>query len=111
MLISYSYYEKDSGQKENFEFFISAGMGVRGSAVQLPAGTDFSIVVSGDKCTPCSTLSPLVHESTPHQGGILALWEGHRLTVMHRPNAGMDFGAHNVRDASAYKPDSAAHQS
>ena len=97
VLVSYSYYEKDISQKENFEYFISAGMGVRKTGSQLPGETDFSIVVSGDRCTPCSALTALVQVRQPHQAGILALWEGYGLTVMHKPNAGMDFGAHNVR--------------
>ena len=96
VLVSYSYYEKDIGQKENFEFFILAGMGVRETGAHLPAATDFSIVVSGDRCTPCSALHALVQEQVPHQGEMIALWEGYRLTVIHKPNAGMDFGAHNV---------------
>ena len=72
-------------------------MGVRGTGVQLPVATDFSLVVSGKWCTPCSALGFLVRERIPHQGGLTALWVGERLTVMHKANAGMDFGAHNVR--------------
>ena len=97
MLVSYSYYEKDNGQKENFDFFILAGIGVHGTAAELPLATDFSIVVSGDRCTPCSALDALVQERRPHQGTMLALWEGHRLSIIHKSNAGMDFAAHNVR--------------
>lgn len=46
-------------QKENFEFFITVGMGL-GNRVEVPTNTDFVVVVNGKVCRPCSRLYPLL---------------------------------------------------
>ena len=96
MLVSYSYYEKDEGQKENLEYFILEGVGINGEQVSMPAATDFSIVVNGAHCSPCSALHLRALDVT--LVGIHAAWGNQRITVLHRmQNSGMDIAAHNVR--------------
>jgi hypothetical protein len=46
-------------QKANFDFFILAAMGV-GSTAGVDDGADYHIVVSGDLCTPCQALQPVL---------------------------------------------------
>ena len=97
-LVSYSYYEKDDGQKENLDFFILRGMGISEQGAMLPQATDFSIVVSGEHCAPCHSFNSLVREHEVAVEGVAAAWSSQRLTVLHRSvNMGMDFAAHNVR--------------
>ena len=98
MLISYSYYEKDGGQRDNFDFFLLTGMGIGKQGARLPLATDFSIVVSGHHCAPCSSFNKLVRPQEVHIDGVAAAWSSQRLTILHRSiNLGMDFSAHNVR--------------
>ncbi len=59
VLVSYSYYEKDQIQKSNMEFFMAVGMGLF-SQLPAPAATDFVIVISGGKCTPCKAIMPML---------------------------------------------------
>ena len=56
ILTSYSYFEKDSIQLANFQFFISVGMGVS-STYRSPSNTHFVVIVNGPQCTPCKSLS------------------------------------------------------
>lgn len=98
VLVSYSYFEKNEGQRENFEFFIMAGMGIRATGVSLPAATDFSVVVSGELCTPCSALRAGITAMDVPIAGIASAYGSPRLIILHRQgNLGMDFAAHNVR--------------
>ena len=69
VLVSYSYFEKDEGQKENLEYFILEGLGINGMRTRLPAATDFSIVVNGDECSPCAALSSSRHCAQHISGG------------------------------------------
>ena len=104
VLVSYSYYEKDVGQRENFRFFISAGMGIRANGHDMPIATDFSIVISGAYCAPCDLFRGLVQEQRCLIEGATALWENSRVAVLHRiENEGMDFAAHNVRPHSSMR--------
>ena len=97
MLVSYSFFEKDRGQLQNFEFFIAAGMGIEKSHTSMPRATDFSIVVNGDECSACGALSGLVEAQHTPPSGISAVWSSQRITVLHRTtNVGMDLGAHNA---------------
>lgn len=48
-----------SPQRRNFEFFITVAMGVD-NRLEQPAGVDFVVVQSGDTCTPCARLAPLL---------------------------------------------------
>ena len=99
VLVSYSYFEKDEGQKENFHYFILAGMGMSKEGLKLPLATDFSLVVSGDTCGPCGVFSGLVQESRLTVDGVAEIWDSARIVVLHRSeNNGMDFAAHNVCD-------------
>lgn len=59
VLVSYSYYEKDQIQKSNMEFFMAVGMGLF-SQLPAPAATEFVIVISGGKCTPCKAIMPML---------------------------------------------------
>ena len=100
--MSYSFFEKDQGQLQNLEFFITAGMGIEQGQSSLPEGTDFSIVVNGDKCSPCIALSSHVEVQHTLQDGVSAMWSSQRIMVLHRSiNVGMDLGAHN---ASQFSP-------
>ena len=99
ILTSYSYFEKDSVQLANFQFFISVGMGVS-STYKAPSNTDFAIIVNGPKCTPCKSLS-LVLEDDEAAAKVLPTvskaWSGKGLLMLQRKeNEGMDFAAHNV---------------
>jgi hypothetical protein len=99
VLVSYSYFEKDSIQLANFQFFIAVGMGVS-STFSTPANTDFVIVINGDVCTPCNSLLGLVSEdraAAEALPAVSAAWSGNGLTMLQRKqNQGMDFAAHNV---------------
>ena len=98
VLVSYSYFEKDEGQMQNFEFFILSAIGIHGGRDKMPVATDFSIVVNGDSCSPCATLSPHVSVLDISLPGVSAAWAGLHITVLHRiDNFGMDIAAHNVR--------------
>lgn len=59
VLVSYSYFEKDQIQRSNMEFFMAVGMGMF-SQLPAPANTQFMIVISGGKCTPCKALMPML---------------------------------------------------
>ena len=59
VLVSYSYFEKDIIQRSNMEFFMAVGMGVF-SQLPAPRATDFILIVSGEQCTPCKALMPLL---------------------------------------------------
>ena len=63
------------------EFFISVGMGLF-SHVPAPKRTDFTVVVSGDVCTPCKALMPLVDPVTDlaAQPQLSAAWSGQART-------------------------------
>lgn len=98
VLVSYSYFEKDPIQRANFEFFIAVGMGVF-SVFSPPRNTDFTVVVSGDTCTPCKALLPLLKPVPADQlrHGVAAAWSSVGLTILHRSqNEGMDIAAHNA---------------
>ena len=56
--ILYSYFEKDSTQKENFAFFITHGIG---GSQQYPLLREVVVVNSGHMCTPCAGL-PIYNE-------------------------------------------------
>lgn len=99
VLVSYSYFEKDEVQKANMEFFLALGLGYS-SGFRRPTQTDFVIVISGDKCSPCEGILPqLTFEPAfedPSQE-VAKLWTGAGITVLQRVhNEGMDFAAHNV---------------
>lgn len=53
--ISYSYFQKDDGQRDNFDFFIDHGIGGL-RRYPLLQNTDVVIIVSGSECSPCSKL-------------------------------------------------------
>jgi hypothetical protein len=100
VLVSYSYYEKDHIQRSNMEFFMAVGMGMF-SQLPAPAATDFVIVISGGKCTPCKALMPML-KPVPDAAllpTVTAAWtkaDG-GLTILHRKqNEGMDIAAHNI---------------
>jgi len=98
VLVSYSYFEKDEGQMQNFDYFILSAMGIHDERNRMPVATDFSIVVNGDNCSPCATLSPHVSALDISLAGVSAAWSGPHITVLHRiDNFGMDIAAHNVR--------------
>ena len=99
ILTSYSYFEKDRVQLANFQFFISVGMGVS-STYRAPSNTDFSIIVNGNKCTPCKSLSHMVKDDAAAAmvlPTVSRAWSGKGLLMLQRKeNEGMDFAAHNV---------------
>ena len=102
-LVSYSFYEKDDGQRRNLEYFITAGMNVfKGRQPVLPTRTAFSIVISGELCTPCAALQGLVHKRELYLDGVAAAWDSSRVAILHRSeNSGMDFAAHNASAATS----------
>lgn len=100
VLVSYSYFEKDEIQKANMEFFLALGLGYS-PGFRRPTHTDFVIVISGEKCSPCDsflpqlTFEPAFEDPSQEVG---KLWTGAGITVLQRVhNEGMDFAAHNVR--------------
>lgn len=50
ILVSYSYFEKDTIQKANAEFFWKLGMGVHSALPAAPDNMNFVIVVNGKEC-------------------------------------------------------------
>ena len=64
-------------QKANMEFFMAVGMGMF-SHTPAPKNTDFTVVISGDVCTPCKALMPLVDPVTDltTQPQLSAAWSG-----------------------------------
>jgi hypothetical protein len=103
VLVSYSYFEKDDIQQQNLRFFLAVGMGYS-EGFRRPAQTDFTIVISGDKCSPCEDFLPRLTFEPAFEnpsGEIAKLWTGAGITVLQRiHNEGMDFAAHNVSTAS-----------
>ena len=99
ILTSYSYFEKDSVQLANFQFFISVGMGIS-STYKAPANTDFVVVINGPQCTPCKSLSHMLSDDEAAANvlpTVSSAWTGKGLTMFQRiENEGMDFAAHNV---------------
>ena len=99
ILTSYSYFEKDSIQLANFQFFISVGMGVS-STYRSPSNTHFVVIVNGPQCTPCKSLSHAVVDDEAAAAVLpttSAAWSGNGLLMLQRiENEGMDFAAHNV---------------
>ena len=59
------------------EFFMAVGMGLF-SHTPAPKITDFIVVISGDVCTPCKALMPLVDPVTDltAQPQLSAAWSG-----------------------------------
>ena len=96
-LVSYAYFEKDAIQRLNLAFFLLKGVGITYDGFKgAPRNTDFQIVVSGTKCTPCVALQPHIAQVESVLANIAA-WSGRHLTLLHRvQNVGMDFAAHNV---------------
>lgn len=96
VLISYAYFEKDTIQQFNFDYFLQAGK------QPSPTGQRISwfFVVSTDQCGPCSiylnTLIP--RDALPEIGAKSVASSANGDTVlMHRTqNTGMDIGSHNV---------------
>ena len=70
------------------------------STFKAPAETDFVVVISGDLCTPCSSLYPLLSEDGDAKR-LPQLTSGSSrpgLALLQRGvNEGMDFAAHNAR--------------
>jgi hypothetical protein len=87
LLVSYSYFEKDEVQRSNMEFFMAAGMGIK-SLIPAPSNTEFVIVISGDTCSPCTTLMPLVLPvpDISHMPQLSKAWEstGGNLAILQR---------------------------
>lgn len=69
-------------QKGNMEFFMAVGMGLY-SHIPAPRNTDFVVVISGDKCTPCKTIMPLMEpvKALTGQPQISAAWSGQVCTI------------------------------
>ncbi|PSC69296.1 hypothetical protein C2E20_7243 [Micractinium conductrix] len=96
VLVSYSYFEKDPIQRDNFDYFITVGMGLD-NRYGGPANADFVVVVNGKVCRPCSRLYPLLQEEAPLLPSLSAVYEGEGVAVLKRTeNEGMDFAAHNI---------------
>ncbi|KAL4421190.1 hypothetical protein ABPG77_010065 [Micractinium sp. CCAP 211/92] len=96
VLVSYSFFEKDAVQRDNFDFFITIGMGVD-NRFGGPANTDFVVVVNGKVCRPCARLYPMLQEVPALLPSLSAVYEGQGLAVLKRAeNEGMDFAAHNI---------------
>ncbi len=59
------------------EFFMAVGMGLF-SHIPAPKNADFTVVISGDVCTPCKALMPLVDPVTDlaSQPQLSAAWSG-----------------------------------
>lgn len=103
VMVSYSYFEKDPGQLSNAEFFIAVGMGIS-STFKAPAATDFTVVISGDICSPCKALLPLVRDDEEASTLPQLIWgkSTDGLALLQRTeNEGMDFAAHNVSSSCA----------
>lgn len=99
VLVSYSYFEKDPIQRDNFDYFITMGMGVESRLLPALHNVDFTVVISGDKCSPCSRLLPMlkIEEMNPLPHDVSAAHGGPHLTLLQRiENEGMDFAAHNI---------------
>ena len=98
VLVSYSYFEKDEGQRENLKYFLLAGMGIHDNDFTLPTAADFVVVISGKTCSPCDVLHSHVERQDVSVDGVSAVWSSPRLAILQRSeNVGMDFAAHNVR--------------
>jgi hypothetical protein len=98
VLVSYSYFQKDEIQRQNFEFFMDVGMGVS-SGFQPPNYTDFVIVINGAVCDPCYALLAHMDEDPRYKNlpDIDKAWSSADVAVLQRrENEGMDFAAHNV---------------
>ena len=85
VLVSYSYFEKDSMQRANMEFFVAAGMGLD-SRLPQPRDTDFVVVISGEACAPCKALLPHLARATnlSQAPEVAEAWESPGLTILQR---------------------------
>ena len=108
-LISYSYFEKDPIQRENFEFFIRHG--------QPEASESFFhtiYTVSGQVCNPCTQLTKKMglvpsQPATFPMGTVTASLVSSTVTLLRRAeNVGRDFGNHNVSLAWIQRNDPSA---
>lgn len=103
VLVSYSFFEKDPGQRDNFEYFIMEGIGIHNGCQNIPQGIQFSVVISGDLCSPCSLLTPLLTKTSEVPDGVAAAMSSHQITLLYRTeNFGMDIAAHNVSAHASY---------
>ena len=92
VLVSYAYSEGlgDGGVIDmyNLNYFIIVALSGRAPGTQDPLGrVDYTVVVSGSRCTPCEKTLPRVKKQ--------ARWPV-RVTVLYKHNFGMDFGAYNT---------------
>ena len=98
VLVSYSFFQKDNIQRQNFEFFMAVGMGIS-SGFHPPNNTEFVLVINGDVCDPCNKLSPYLEEDSRYKSlpEIQKAWSSADVALLvRRENEGMDFAAHNV---------------
>ncbi len=102
ILVSYSYFEKDKIQEDNFRFFLSVGMGID-SIYQAPKNTKFVLVQNGPHCAPCSMLFDQMLEYNqdatdalaPHATAVF-LGRPNTALLLRTENTGMDIAAHNI---------------
>ena len=111
-LISYSYFEKDSIQRENFEFFIRHGQ-------PEPSESFFHTIytVTGQACSPCRALTKKM-ELVPSEptwtrlhlrGTVAESLVSSTVTLLRRSEtAGRDFGNHDVSLAWVQRNDPSA---
>ena len=98
VLVSYSFFQKDEIQRQNFEFFMAVGMGIS-SGFPPPNSTEFVLVISGDVCDPCTKLLPYLEEDNRYKNlpDIRKAWSSTDVALLERrENEGMDFAAHNA---------------
>lgn len=96
VLISYAYYEKDTIQRSNFEYFLA--MGSRYPV--LHSDMHWVFVVSSESCSPCTGLYNVLNEREGADLTPLGIKEASFNTkfslLIRTENAGMDLGAHNI---------------
>ena len=98
VLVSYSYFQKDEIQRQNFDFFLAVGMGIS-AKFHAPNHTEFVLVINGDVCDPCAKLLPYLEEDKRYKNvpNIQKAWGSADIALLkRRENEGMDFAAHNV---------------
>ena len=101
VLVSYSYFEKDKIQEDNFRFFLTVGVGIE-SLYEAPEHADFVVVQNGPQCTPCSVWDHMLEYRqditdalAPHAKAAF-VGPSHPTLLLRAENIGMDIAAHNI---------------
>lgn len=97
--VSYAYYEKDSVQRDNLDFFLRVGAGYAAHHFHRPTGVFLQIIVADEQCTPCQSIESEFERTRDIVGvpSVRRVMHSQRAAVLYRTdNEGMDIASHSV---------------